>query len=86
MTTIEKERLQFLASKRNSNLNSMSEDECIELTHLLMQFQSEKIEKLKDQRDELLAETKEIIAISDRKHDAWDRAKAVIANIEGGAA
>ena len=66
--------MQFLASKRNSNLNSMTEDECIELTHLLIQFLSEEIEKLKDQRNELMAATKEIIAISDRKHDAWDRA------------
>lgn len=28
---------------------------------------------------ELLAALEEVIAISDRKHDAWDRAKAAIA-------
>lgn len=25
----------------------------------------------------------DVIRISDRKHDAWDRAKAVLANLEG---
>lgn len=38
-----------------------------------------------NQRDALLAATEEIIRISDREHDAWDAAKAVIAEIKGGA-
>jgi hypothetical protein len=32
--------------------------------------------------DELLAALKEVVAISDRKHDAWDKAKAAIAKAE----
>lgn len=32
---------------------------------------------------ELLEALKEIVAISDRKHDAWDRAKAAIAKAQG---
>lgn len=46
--------------------------------------------KARDQRDEAAAMLRElasatlaIIAISDRKHDAWDAAKAVIAKVEG---
>lgn len=31
----------------------------------------------------LLDDMKEVLRISDRKHDAWDRAKATIAKIEG---
>lgn len=40
-------------------------------------------ETLKQQRDELLAALKEVVRISDRKHDAWDRAHAAIAEAEG---
>lgn len=32
---------------------------------------------------DLLAALKEVVTISDRKHDAWDRAKAAIAKAEG---
>ena len=32
---------------------------------------------------ELLEALKEVVAISDRKHDAWDRAKAAIAKASG---
>lgn len=32
---------------------------------------------------ELLAALKEVVAISDRKHDAWDMARAAIAKAEG---
>ena len=32
---------------------------------------------------DLLEALKEIVAISDRKHNAWDRAKAAIAKAEG---
>lgn len=39
-----------------------------------------------NQLTELVAATKEVIRISDRKHDAWDRAKAAIALVEGVAA
>lgn len=46
--------------------------------------------KARDQRDEAAAMLRElasatlaIIAISDRKHDAWDAAKAVIAKVGG---
>lgn len=34
-------------------------------------------------RDELLAALEEVVAISDRKHDAWDRARAAIAKAKG---
>ncbi|EJI2509718.1 hypothetical protein NFG91_004226 [Salmonella enterica] len=30
--------------------------------------------------DELLSSVEEVLAISDRKHDAWDRARAAIAH------
>ena len=32
----------------------------------------------------LLAAVKEVLRITDRKHDAWDRAKEAIAKVEGG--
>ena len=32
---------------------------------------------------ELLAALREVVAISDRKHDAWDKARAAIAKAEG---
>jgi hypothetical protein len=32
---------------------------------------------------ELLEALKEVVAISDRKHDAWDKARAAIAKAEG---
>ena len=38
---------------------------------------------IEQQRDELLAALKEVVALSDRKHDAWDVARAVIAKVEG---
>lgn len=34
--------------------------------------------------DELVAAMEPVITISDRKHDAWDRAKEVIASVKGG--
>ena len=36
------------------------------------------------QRDKLLAALVEVIRISDRDHDAWNHAKAVIAEVRGG--
>lgn len=47
--------------------------------------QERRAETLKAQRDELLAALEEVLRISDRKHDAWDRAHAAIAHIKGGA-
>lgn len=47
------------------------------------------LEKLREkdaQRDELLAALEAVVTISDRKHDAWDRAKEAIARAKGGAA
>lgn len=38
---------------------------------------------LTQQRDELLAAFEEVLRISDRKHDAWDRARAAIAAAKG---
>ena len=40
-------------------------------------------EALRQQRDELLEALEEVIAISNRKHDAWDKAKAAIAKAKG---
>lgn len=37
------------------------------------------------QRDQLLAALEEVVRISDRKHDAWDRAKTAIASVSGNA-
>lgn len=34
---------------------------------------------------DLLEALREVVRISDRKHDAWDQAKAAIAKAEGGA-
>ena len=34
---------------------------------------------------ELLEALREVVALSDRKHDAWDKAKAAIAKAEGAA-
>jgi Tfp pilus assembly protein PilN len=36
------------------------------------------IDALKAERDALLAALREVVAISDRKHDAWDRAHNLI--------
>lgn len=47
------------------------------------------IDKLTAERDGLLAlipSMKEVLRISDRKHDAWDAVKAGISKVEGGAA
>lgn len=44
------------------------------------------VQHLQAQRDELLAAFEEVLRISDRKHDAWDRAHAAIAAAKGGAA
>lgn len=41
-----------------------------------------KIECLTIQRNALRETLKEVVAISDRKHDAWDKAKAAIKNAE----
>lgn len=38
---------------------------------------------LTQQRDELIAAFEEVLRISDRKHDAWDRARAAIARAKG---
>lgn len=38
--------------------------------------------RAEEQRDELLKALKEVVRISDRKHDAWDAAKAAIAKAE----
>jgi hypothetical protein len=55
-----------------------------------MRVKDEQIEALRHhiaaltaQRDELLDALKEVVRISDRKHDAWDKAKAAIAKAEG---
>lgn len=40
---------------------------------------AQSIKDVVQQRDELIAALEQVIAISDRKHDAWDRAKAAIA-------
>lgn len=37
---------------------------------------------LTKQRDELIAAMEEVLRISDRKHDAWDKVKAMIAEIK----
>lgn len=42
-----------------------------------------RFEEVAAQLKELVAATKEVIRISDRQHDAWDRAKAAIAKVEG---
>lgn len=34
------------------------------------------------QRDKLIAATEEVLRISDRKHEAWDKVKAMIAEIK----
>lgn len=38
---------------------------------------------LREQRNELLEALEEVIAISDRKHDVWDKAKQAIAKAKG---
>jgi hypothetical protein len=49
---------------------------------LLENCESE-IAALTAERDELLDALKEVVRISDRKHDAWDKAKAAMARAEG---
>jgi len=44
-----------------------------------------KVILLERQRDELLEAMEEVIRISDRDHDAWNRAKAAIAAVKAGA-
>lgn len=44
--------------------------------------QAESVRRVREQRDELLTSFKEVLRISDRKHDAWDAAKAAIAKVE----
>lgn len=39
--------------------------------------------KLEQQRDELLDSLNGILVITDRKHDAWDKARTAIAKAEG---
>lgn len=38
---------------------------------------------LTQQRDEMIASFEEVLRISDRKHDAWDRARAAVASAKG---
>lgn len=45
--------------------------------------QGAEIKGLRAAHAELLAALKEVVRISDRKHDAWDRAHAVITKVEG---
>jgi hypothetical protein len=42
-----------------------------------------RIIELETQVKEILEALKRVVAISDRKHDAWDEAKAAIAKAEG---
>lgn len=39
---------------------------------------------LKKQRDELAEALREVVRISDRKHDAWDKEKDILARLDGG--
>lgn len=48
----------------------------------LVRRQADAMEQLRAQRDELVAALREVLDISDRKHDAWDRARAAIAKVE----
>lgn len=41
------------------------------------------ISRLEKQRNELLEALEEVVAISDRKHNAWDKAKTAIAKAKG---
>lgn len=43
------------------------------------------LREAEQQREGLLAALEEVVRISDRKHDAWDRAKAAIDKCKGGA-
>lgn len=54
--------------------------------HSCAQYLKPRIEAAEKLRDELLAALEEVVTISDRKHDAWDRAHAVIDKAKGGAA
>lgn len=53
---------------------------------LLIGVMSKKIERLESEHDELILAMEEVIRISDRDHEAWDRAKAAIYKAKGGAA
>ncbi|MBB3017685.1 hypothetical protein FHR70_000725 [Microvirga lupini] len=44
-----------------------------------------RVVELEAERADLVAALEAIITISDRKHDAWDHAKALIARVKGGA-
>ena len=44
-----------------------------------------KIERLEAEKKELLEALKDVVRISDRKHDAWDKAHSIIDKIERGA-
>ena len=61
----------------------LSTDE-LERFGLASAFGTELLE-IEKQRNQLLAALEEVIRISDRKHDAWDNAKAAIAAVKGGA-
>jgi hypothetical protein len=39
--------------------------------------------RLEQQRDELLKALELVVSLSDRKHDAWDKARAAIAAVKG---
>lgn len=60
-------------------------EECTN-ANLVWNVQQKKINAINVERDELLSALQEVVAISDRKHDAWDRAHAAIDKAKGGAA
>lgn len=62
------------------------ETEAIEAIQQTASIVAGKLKKHIQERDELLAALEEVVRISDRKHDAWDRAKAAIDKCKGGAA
>jgi hypothetical protein len=50
---------------------------------LIIEEQRRELQAGREALSELLAAVQEVVAISDRKHDAWDRAKAAIAKATG---
>lgn len=72
-------------------LNDLAANLAVQRDELLtaMDVYDKAIDKLSAERDDLLAlipDMKEVLRISDRKHDAWDAVKAGISKVEGGAA
>jgi SMC interacting uncharacterized protein involved in chromosome segregation len=53
-----------------------------EIDFVLFGDHVDEIERLREQNKALLEALKEVIKISDRKHEAWDKAKAAIARCE----